>query len=141
MASAEFKEVLDYVDGALYWKKQVNSKVPAGSRAGRVRPDSYRHVTYRGRKYLEHRLIFFMFNDYWPEYVDHIDRDKSNNKIENLRSVTASESSMNTSKYKGNLEGINLLRVKYQLVYKGRYIGRFNSIEEAICAREVISGL
>jgi hypothetical protein len=37
--------------------------------------------------------------------IDHIDRDKLNNKLPNLRIVTARENSMNSSHSKGKLEG------------------------------------
>lgn len=65
-----------------------------------------------GRSYVyrEHRLIFFLETGEQPEYIDHIDRNKSNNHISNLRVSNGSLNQGNkaktikegtTSKYKG----------------------------------------
>jgi len=137
-AYVEFEGVLTYDDGKLIWIKDVNSRVKAGSFAGRLRPDGYYHVTYRGKKYLLHRLVFFMHHGYWPDMVDHIDRDKSNNRIENLRDVSPYESAKNRYTFKNDLEGINYLRGKFQLIYRKEYIGRFNTLHEAIDMRNTI---
>lgn len=130
-----FDNYLEYKNGDLYWRVTVSSKATAGSRAGTLRRDGYETVTLNNKKYLKHRVIFYMHYGYWPCIVDHIDRDKSNNNIENLREVTAYESACNRSTYSGDFEGIHKHHNKYQLIYKGHYIGRFNSVEEAKSVR------
>lgn len=59
-------------------------------------------------KYKEHRLIFFLETGKEPDEIDHIDGDKENNRISNLRAATSKENSANSrgtgkgkSKYKG----------------------------------------
>ena len=97
-------EILRYEDGELYWKIDKSKRVRAGSRAGSVQNDGYRRVRIDGVKYCEHHLAYILGNQQDLELknelgyeliVDHIDGDKSNNKIENLRLVTISE---NTAK-------------------------------------------
>ncbi len=90
-------ERLEYRDGAVYWTSS-NTNVVSGRRAGRQRPDGYRHIQIDGKKYLEHRVVWKLVHGEWPVgWIDHIDRDKSNNSIENLRDVTPSESAYNRS--------------------------------------------
>lgn len=48
-----------------------------------------------------HRIIYFIFNDYVPEMVDHIDGDRLNNSIRNLRSSDNSRNQQNRHKKSG----------------------------------------
>jgi len=49
-----------------------------------------------GVPYRIHRIVFALVHGYLPRYVDHIDRDKANNDISNLREVTNTENCRNT---------------------------------------------
>lgn len=136
----DFLQYLEYKDGSLYWKVDVNKRyAKKGMEAGRLRPDGYRTITLHGKKYLAHRLIYFMHYNEWPEIVDHIDRDKNNNKIENLRGVDPYGSSLNRSTTKKEYN-INFHHNRFQVIVKGKYIGRFKTIEEAKLARDACKG-
>lgn len=68
------------------------------SRAGTVDKDrGYRMVFVKGKKYREHRLIWFMVHGEWPEQVDHINRIKDDNRLSNLRDVNNFDNSQNQS--------------------------------------------
>lgn len=62
-----------------------------------------------GRSFLAHRLIWAMQTGKWPKFhLDHIDRNRQNNKCENLREANSTQNSVNktskinaTSKYLG----------------------------------------
>ena len=106
----ELVELLEYRDGKLYWKVDIGSKVKAGDRAGTTvgKAAPYRAVRYKGSKYYEHRIIYYMFNKYLPEQIDHIDGDPSHNCIKNLRPATGQQNQRNkcskegaSSKFKG----------------------------------------
>jgi len=69
--------------------------------------NGYQHVLLRQngthQTFTIHRLVMTYFGPPQPEGktdVDHIDRDKSNNRIENLRWVNSSENNRNKDKYK-----------------------------------------
>ena len=69
--------------------------------------NGYQHVLLRQngthQTFTIHRLVMTYFGPPQPEGktdVDHIDRDKSNNRIENLRWVNKSENARNKGKYK-----------------------------------------
>lgn len=92
--------ILRYEDGKLFWKISKQN-VRAGSRAGSFHKSSgYRRIRIDGVDYQEHHICWMLGNqqnldlknDLGYELVlDHIDNDKLNNKIENLRLVTNSE--------------------------------------------------
>lgn len=90
--------LFQYKNGMLLWRSNsVRGKVKAGDRAGYVDTDGYRAVGISGVYYKEHRVIWRMHHprSLMPTILDHIDGDRSNNKIENLRVATASENMRN----------------------------------------------
>lgn len=57
--------------------------------------------------YLTHRVLYAMFHGHWPEIeIDHINHDRSDNSISNLREVSHSENCKNTSLRKSSKSGI-----------------------------------
>lgn len=47
-----------------------------------------------------HRLIWLLVHGVWPDNIDHINKDRSDNRLENLRSVTHKENMQNKGPYK-----------------------------------------
>lgn len=86
----ELKYRFQYQDGNLIYKYAVGKR-PIGAIAGYKKPDGYWRIYIKGKGYYLHRVIWFYFHGVWPKELDHIDRNKSNNKLENLRSVTHKE--------------------------------------------------
>ena len=135
----------DDILGRLRWKIQASPKALVGKVAGfNDGSYGYRIIQYRGKRYKEHRLIWCVVNGYCPESdIDHIDRDKENNHIENLREVSRTCNLRNT----GNFKNCNL--VKGVLFHKGaskwmaqvcvanktKYLGIYSNFDEAVCAR------
>ena len=81
-----------------------------------------------------------MFNGYLPKFIDHIDCNPSNNKIENLREATFSQNQHNTKKRITNTSGVKNVHwykpLKKWMVYiminkKRKHLGYFNNIELA----------
>ena len=109
----QVKELFDYRDGELYWKESRGNRVRAGDLAGYVQNNGYRAININNKLYKAHRLIFLYHHGYLPKTLDHIDGDRLNNSIGNLREATNGENQMNrkknksmnekttTSKYKG----------------------------------------
>lgn len=85
------KAIFDYRDGQLLWKEKTGKKVVIGRRAGWSHPIFvYREVKIDGMCFKEHRVIWAMHNNAWPKHeIDHINHIKDDNRIENLRDVTA----------------------------------------------------
>jgi hypothetical protein len=76
----EISKVIYYKDGLLYWKS--NNK-----EAGTKTKTGYIKVQINKIPYSAHRLVWVLFNKEIPldKQIDHIDKNTSNNKIENLR--------------------------------------------------------
>jgi len=84
----------------------MNQRAFAGKFAGAPRTcDGYLDIQLKGKKYRVHRLVFFMFNGWWPTVVDHIDGDILNNRIENLRAATQLQNTHNSRLCKRNTSG------------------------------------
>ena len=88
--------LFEYKDGKLYWKVNKTTRNLIGKEVGSGTGNGYLSVMVDGRNYRIHRLIYMMHYGYMPEVVDHIDGNKTNNKIENLREATPSENNCNT---------------------------------------------
>lgn len=105
--------------------------------------EGYIVLTYKGKKYLAHRLAYaFMTGEFPPEgyEVDHIDGNTTNNTWSNLRLATHSQNmhnsklrANNSSGYKGVTWHKHANKWIAQIQVNGNqiYLGSFNSAEEA----------
>ena len=98
-AARQALEALEYKDGFLYWKSN-------GKRAGTTTSQGYIRIHHGENFYLAHRLIFFLHHNYLPKEIDHIDGNKSNNEIKNLRAATTIQNQQNARRRKDNVSGI-----------------------------------
>jgi hypothetical protein len=105
ITQTELKNLVDYVDGQLVAK--INSKQrKAGKALGTSTPKGYLLARVQGQLQRVHRLVFLYHYGYMPIQVDHIDGNRINNKIENLRKATSAQNNQNrmatgASKIKG----------------------------------------
>jgi len=99
--------IFQYKDGKLFWKTKhsCNFKEKNQPEAGYVCDRGYCTIRIKTKLYLAHRLIFLMHHGYMPEFIDHIDGNKSNNKIENLRSADRCQNGWNRKPYSNNKSG------------------------------------
>lgn len=130
------KELLSYdpESGIFMWNPRP---------AGHQRKDSgYVSIEVDGNEIKGHRLAWFMFYGVWPTgLIDHINGDKSDNRIENLRDATHKINAQNRRVHMKNsaqkLLGVcwNKARSKWQAGIghegKNRYLGLFDTPEEA----------
>jgi hypothetical protein len=147
-----FLDSFDYVDGKLFWKKTAKHNL-AGKEAGWKHNAGYTAVAVNYKKYLAHRVIFNMFHGYEPKEIDHIDGDKSNNKIENLRDANSSQNKCNTKIRSDNTSGVKnvcwnkqrntwVVRIAFKGKIKQWYVDNLELAELiAIEAREKLHGV
>ena len=142
----------DYQDGNLIRKTGRVNEI--GQIAGCLhKGKGYIHVKIKAKCFKAHRLVFLYHHGYLPECVDHIDGDKTNNKIENLRAATKEENCQNQkirSTNKSGCKGVrwNSLSKKWQVGicknYKNIHLGMYEDLElaslVAIEATELIHG-
>jgi hypothetical protein len=70
--------------GFMWWKKTGKGR-KVDTPIGTVGSQGYRNVTLAGKQYKAHHVVWFIHHGFWPEELDHINRDKDDNRIENLR--------------------------------------------------------
>ena len=105
-ALSKLHELFDYKDGNLIWKIATSRRIKVGDIAGYLSDCGYIGIGIDGRQYKAHRIIYFYHNGYLPSSIDHIDGNRSNNKIENLRSATTSQNAMNQKISTKNTSGV-----------------------------------
>ncbi|WBK39668.1 hypothetical protein [Xanthomonas phage L522] len=100
----------DPATGELRWKVargRHGNACKAGSVAGSVNSRGYIQVGVHGRLYQAHRLAWLLHHGAWPsQQIDHIDRDRTNNRIDNLRECSNSENQQNVGKRSDNKSGV-----------------------------------
>lgn len=89
------QELFFYQDGNLVRKTTVAANAKAGSIAGSLHNMGYVQVYVDGKNYLLHRLVYLYHKGYMPILLDHINRNKQDNRIENLREATYSQNQQN----------------------------------------------
>lgn len=109
-----------------------------GKPCGYVDNCGYLRTCIAGKKYLNHRLIYKMHN---PEFdmgsdlvVDHINRNRLDNRIENLRAVTKAENNRNRAKARG----VSYCKQtgKWKAFLGTKWLGRYATEQEALHAVE-----
>lgn len=94
----------DSENGKPYWlvKTHPNAhKIKVGHEAGHVEKDGYIRVQIDKEYYSSHRLHWFYHYGTWPVGVlDHINGDRTDNRIENLRDITFKINNSNKAKHK-----------------------------------------
>ena len=129
------KEFLTYnsEDGLIRWKVKYG-KMSVNSVAGYTSKEGYVRIGFKGKKYLAHRLAWFLCYGSWPiDLIDHIDGNKSNNTISNLRAATKSLNGFNRIKQHGvGRYKNNIWRAYLNHSNKQYHIGYFNSEEKAL---------
>lgn len=139
MNQQKVRSLFDYRDGGLYWINDRGSNAKAGNRAGRLLKTGYRSIHVSGRRYQEHRLIFLWWHGVFPEQIDHINRKKDDNRIENLRRSNHSLNQANTNnrKSESGIRGVRFVdelgkwRARIWCNKKEYNLGYFESAEEA----------
>ena len=97
-SAASLRERLQYdpETGALTWRVRPNGRVPANTQAGCVADTGYRVVRIDGRQWKAHRLAWVLAHGSEPAGdIDHIDGDRLNNRLSNLREANDSENGQN----------------------------------------------
>ena len=66
-----------------------------------VKSTGYKHGSILGSTFTAHRVAFAVFYGRWPNHIDHINGNRTDNRIENLRDVTPSQNHKNRRKHRG----------------------------------------
>ena len=139
LEQSQLLEAFEYRDGNLFWKVS-RGRAKAGDKAGCKNWNGYAFVGFNGKQHMAHRVIFLIHRGFMPEYVDHINRNPSDNRIENLRACTNSENLCNAKLPKHNTSGVKGItwlkregkwQARIWVNGKAKSIGRFASLDDA----------
>jgi len=105
----QLKEILHYnpETGIFTWRTKAAVRIKIGDVAGFVCDTRYIRIKIKGKPYVAHRLAWLYVYGVWPkEQIDHINHDRADNRIINLREVTHQENQKNQSMRKANTSGV-----------------------------------
>jgi len=140
LTQEEVLKVLKYKDGNLYRTQVTSKRTNPNKPAGGINKQGYFCIQLGKKMYLNHRLIFLMHYGYLPEFIDHIDGNRLNNNIENLRASTRAENNRNAKLRKDNTSGVkgvnwhsqaNKWQVMLMVNKKHKNYGLFDSLDDA----------
>jgi hypothetical protein len=148
ISAENLRDILHYdLDtGVFVWKVRPSMRTKTGDVAGTLNSDGYVQIGFRRRKYLAHRLAWLYMYGGWPkQHIDHINRDRTDNRIKNLREVSNAENCQNTDRSSSNKSGHKGVHwhkdtgkwaANVTRNYKTYHLGVFANIEDAIAARK-----
>lgn len=156
------QETFEFRNGTLFWRERPISHFANESYAKRwnkrfagkpiglwLAKGDYARIGVGKHSFLVHRVIWFFAYDEWPSGdIDHINGDKQDNRLENLRSVTRSENLRNMIRRSDNKSGctgvywrkgegkwIATVTVRGRTTYLGRFRHKANAIEARLTAQ------
>jgi len=155
MTTELLKKYLMYstTTGEFTWKSRYCTNIEINSTAGSVvgtLPDGgYRIITLLGKTYQAHRLAWLYVNGEFPEkQLDHINHNRDDNRIDNLREASIHTNMKNKSLYKNNRTSYSGV-TEHGTNWKARIgvngnkvlLGVFSTFNEAVAARKAAEKL
>lgn len=141
------RQMLDYCPntGIIRWKvRRKNISMP-GDEAGVVSGSGYIKIGINRKQLRAHRIAWAMTYGSWPDHdIDHKNRVRTDNRLENLRPATRSQNSQNSSLRSDNTSGTKGVHVRKDngrfsasitLDGESKYLGCYHSFQAAQLAR------
>jgi hypothetical protein len=146
MTAALARSLWDYDSetGMMTWRVKPCPKVRVGDVAGSY-SKGYLKGMYKGKKYLVHRLAWLIVTGSWPvNEIDHINGVRDDNRLVNLRDVTARENLLNMRRHReGQLRYVTFHKPSGkwhsrtpQIDGKRKYLGLYGTMQEANAVAE-----
>ena len=115
-----------------------------GEIAGSLTSKGYIIIKTKGISTMAHRIAWLFEYGYWPEFIDHINGIRDDNRIVNLREVSNKENAKNQKKHQNNTStysGVYFHKHNKKWIAqindgKQIYLGSFKDKEDAIKARK-----
>lgn len=132
--------------GKFFWSAP-RPKIRVGQEVGYIKKNKgYRYCEIYGKPYSMHRLAWFYMTEKWPaDQIDHINRERADNRFENLREATNGQNQANApTRNKTGFKGVfrlhwlkeNPFMANIKKGKKRYYLGCFPTAElahEAYC--------
>lgn len=134
--------LFEYKDGRLF-NKTSRGPTAAGTEVASIDAKGYKRTKINSKAYFVHRLVFLMHHGYMPKFIDHIDCNRANNRIENLREATSTQNNHNrkvSTLNKSGVKGVSWCtrppswKAQCTINYKQHHLGYFKNLEDAKAA-------
>lgn len=131
----ELRSAFTYKDGKLYWTSDRGTHKLCGVEASHIcKKSGYVRIKYKNKVLIRSRVVFAIHNGFWPDEIDHINRIRHDDRIENLRN--ANRTLNNNNKHTlDNCVGITRdgisWRAQISINNKKVHLGNFRNIEDA----------
>lgn len=146
LTQARVRELFEYrEDGQLIRKTRPANNCKIGEAVGYLGYDGYLRTRVDGKNHANHRLVWLWRFGYTPEHgLDHIDRDKLNNRVGNLREISQTCNLRNRGNPRHNTSGVrgvssyktkNKWRASISVNKKAHNLGSFEDFIEAVAHR------
>ena len=146
LPQSRLKELLNYCPATGIFTRKVSSKGSrAGDVAGSITNRGYMRIWVATDRYLAHRLAFLYVYGEMPEQIDHINHDRLDNRISNLRAANKADNCRNRSKALNNKSGVTGVHwekkclaweVRIGVDGETKRVGYFKDLLSAACARK-----
>lgn len=128
----------DKETGNFYWIKSPANCIDINQTPGFIDSRGYISIRFKRKNYYSHRLAWYMTYGVWPKIIDHINGNRSDNRLCNLRNVTIRINNINTKHHRqGRLVGVvwrplrNRWYSQIRINKKNIHLGSFKTQEEA----------
>tara|TARA_R100001143_G_scaffold61969_1_gene64036 strand:+ start:4740 stop:5249 length:510 start_codon:yes stop_codon:yes gene_type:complete len=130
--------------GNIRWLVKRGRKAK-GDLAGYVAKSGYISIGVDGVLYYAHRIAYYLHHNENPKFVDHVNNDRADNRIANLRSVSHSGNNINKVVQSNNKSGhpgvafdkrTGKWMARITLRGSTKWLGRFETMKEAVKARQ-----
>lgn len=142
----EEKELICYIHKFFVYENGKLLRTDRKNSNGSIDRDGYLIIKIKGKQYKAHRLVYAYFNNEFPKgEIDHINRNKLDNRVENLRVVSRIENIKNRTilpNKNTGVEGVYIdntkgLLKKLCFKYKKKTY-RYYTVEEAIKSKNAL---
>lgn len=142
--------ITNQVVGSSFGKKTTTNRVKAGDEVGSFcKSTGYINIKVDNEWYTLHQIAILLATGVYDKtvQVDHVDHDRGNNRLNNLRVVSRAENMRNQSLRNTNKTGVTGVSVKYtrkgtkrytaniMYNYRSIFLGNYDTLEEAADAR------
>lgn len=130
--------------GVFRWKNPTSRRVRVGDEAGSVMSNGYLNIRLDGNQILAHRLAWWFLHGHMPDYIDHANGVRLDNRISNLRPASKGDNAHNLSKpshgVSSRFKGVHFCssrknwKAQICVNKKRKHLGRFQSEVQAAAA-------
>lgn len=143
LTQVRLKELVHYDKntGRMVWIKPTSTRVKVGDVVGSNDGRGYLQTSIDGQRYRVHRLAWLWIYGVLPtNHIDHIDRNRANNRITNLRDLPQALNNQNIGITNTNTSGflgvswskaMKKWEARISINNKGKVLGYFDRPEEA----------